>query len=475
MTRRGVQRLIRLPEQAAYLWPRHLLIVISSVRSFAPEMQHKPTAPARRATLAVALAALCVALNSARAAERLSRGSGVVIGSQGEILTNAHVVRECTGITVRPPSGSSFTAHVIARDDKNDLAAVSGSSSLSARAVFRDGAPVRAGEAVVAMGYPLSGLLAATANLSSGSISALAGLRNDQRYLQISAPVQPGNSGGPLLDSSGHLIGIVSAKLNAALVAAYTGDIPQNVNFALKAEVAQAFLDSKAIAYRKARSDQNLSAADVGDIARPFTVQLECVSLNSAEQRTLAGVSQQAILYEEDANTRRGRSSYGLATWRTVPLSSAKAKDQSSESDGQGEPAVVAQITIPGHMVALLTLRRNTDHNLAASHVITITFNMPANSPGGGVSTVPGVLMKASEGVAGVALTGLVEKVRSSSFVIGLAAANPAMQRNLQLLRDRDWLDIPIVYNDGKRAVLALQKGPSGSRAFAEAFSAWQQ
>jgi hypothetical protein len=79
------------------------------------------------------------------------------------------------------------------------------------------------------------------------------------RFLQISAPVQPGNSGGPLLDSSGHLIGVVTAKLNAALVAAFIGDIPQNVNFALKAEIARAFLDTKGIAYRKARSDQNLS------------------------------------------------------------------------------------------------------------------------------------------------------------------------------------------------------------------------
>ena len=74
------------------------------------------------------------------------------------------------------------------------------------------------------------------------------------RYLQISAPVQPGNSGGPLLDASGHLVGIVTAKLNAAWAARLTGDIPQNVNFALKAEVARTFLDSKGIAYRTARS-----------------------------------------------------------------------------------------------------------------------------------------------------------------------------------------------------------------------------
>ena len=106
-------------------------------------------------------------------------------------------------------------------------------------------------------------------------------MRDDSRYLQISAPVQPGNSGGPLLDASGHLVGIVTAKLNAMRLARFTGDIPQNVNFALKAEVARTFLDSKGIVYQTARSDQQLSPADVGDIARPFTVHVECEQIGA--------------------------------------------------------------------------------------------------------------------------------------------------------------------------------------------------
>src|SRR6516225_4672733 len=92
-------------------------------------------------------------------------------------------------------------------------------------------------------------------------------------------------SGGPLLDRSGHLVGIVTGKLDAALVARFTGDIPQNVNFALKAEVARTFLDSNGIAYHSApsetsrglfSSDKQLSPPDVGDIGRPFTVYIEC-------------------------------------------------------------------------------------------------------------------------------------------------------------------------------------------------------
>jgi uncharacterized protein len=170
---------------------------------------------------------------------------------------------------------------LIARDEKNDLAVVRSKLPLSSVVAFREGGPVRAGDAVVALGYPLSGLLATTANLSVGNVSALAGLGDDSRYLQISAPVQPGNSGGPLLDGSGHLVGIVTAKLNAIRIARFTGDVPQNVNFALKAEVARTFLDSKGITYQTARSEQQLSPADVGDIARPFTVYIECEQAGS--------------------------------------------------------------------------------------------------------------------------------------------------------------------------------------------------
>jgi TPR repeat protein len=226
--------------------------------------------------------ALVLVLASATAeAAETSAGSGVVIGAQGEILTNSHVVEDCQQITVQFPSKGSEVASLVARDQRNDLAVIRTGKPTASVAVFRDGAPIRAGDAIVALGYPLSGLLASTANLSVGNVSALAGLGDDSRYLQISAPVQPGNSGGPLLDASGHLIGIVTAKLDAMRVAKFTGDIPQNVNFALKAEVARTFLDSKGVAYQKASSDQQVSPSDVGDIARPFTIHIRCEQTRS--------------------------------------------------------------------------------------------------------------------------------------------------------------------------------------------------
>ncbi|TMJ28767.1 MAG: hypothetical protein E6G96_11220 [Alphaproteobacteria bacterium] len=208
--------------------------------------------------IAVPLATLGPSISAARAADAL--GSGVAIGSHGEILTNSHVVENCAKITVQLSSNNSQTAALVVRDQKNDLAVIQIDTAPASVAAFRDGTSVRAGDTVIALGYPLSGLLASSVSLSVGNVSALAGLGDDQRYLQISAPVQP----------------------NAANVARFTGDIPQNVNFAIKAEVARAFLDSKGIAYRTARSEQQLSPADVGDIARPSTVSIRCQRGKSA-------------------------------------------------------------------------------------------------------------------------------------------------------------------------------------------------
>jgi hypothetical protein len=119
------------------------------------------------------------------------------------------------------------------------------------------------------------------------------------------------------------------------------------------------------------------------------------------------------------------------------------------------------------------TLRRNSDKDLPASHTIEIMFTLPADFDQGGVGNVPGVLMKESEQARGVPLAGLSVKVTNGYFLIGLSAVELDMQRNIALLKERGWFDIPIVYTSNKRAILAMEKGPPGQRAFAEAFRAW--
>jgi hypothetical protein len=177
-------------------------------------------------------------------------------------------------------------------------------------------------------------------------------------------------------------------------------------------------------------------------------------------------VAQRVVLYQEDPNNPQGKQYVGSAVWRTDTV-----------SPGTGlapELEVRADIEIPElHMTVTWTLRRNTDQALPASHTIEIMFNLPPDFPGGGVANVPGVLMKESEQARGTPLAGLAVKVTNGFFLIGLSAVDADLQRNIQLLKQRSWFDIPIVYNNGGRAILALEKGPPGDHAFADAFAAW--
>jgi hypothetical protein len=100
-------------------------------------------------------------------------------------------------------------------------------------------------------------------------------------------------------------------------------------------------------------------------------------------------------------------------------------------------------------------------------------FTLPADFPEGAINNVPGVLMKQNEQTRGVPLAGLAVKVTNGFFLIGLSSVEVDRQRNIQLLKDRDWFDVPIVYTSGKRAILAVEKGQPGERAFEEAFRAW--
>jgi hypothetical protein len=182
----------------------------------------------------------------------------------------------------------------------------------------------------------------------------------------------------------------------------------------------------------------------------------------------VAAVAQRVVLYEEDPADPQGKRYVGSAIWRTEPITPAPG--------AAPDLAVRADLEIPERrMTMTLSLRRNTDQALPASHTIELTFNLPADFPFGGISNVPGVLMKQAEATRGAPLAGLAVKVTSGFFLVGLSAVDADMQRNLQLLKERAWFDIPIVYNNGRRAILAIEKGNPGERAFEEVFKAWGQ
>lgn len=166
-------------------------------------------------------------------------GTGFYVDADGHAVTNEHVVEDCPKVTVEDVSGE-LPAEIIARDPEKDLALLRVMQSSSRGLTFRNSDP-QLGEDVIVIGFPLRVFLAGI-NLTTGSVSSTTGFQGDTDMLQISAPVQGGNSGGPLLDQSGLVIGVVVAKLDALVVAEMTGDVPQNVNFAIQPSVVKSFL-----------------------------------------------------------------------------------------------------------------------------------------------------------------------------------------------------------------------------------------
>ncbi|MEY4859754.1 MAG: hypothetical protein RLZZ235_1921 [Pseudomonadota bacterium] len=207
---------------------------------------------------------------------RASTGTGFVV-ARDRVLTNHHVIDGCNAITIRTADGRTLPATMPARVDvQRDLALLAVPNNPGPVLAFRSNL-VRRGESVVTYGFPLAGLLAAGPTLTTGEVSALAGLANNEQHFQISAPVQQGNSGGPLLDRQGNVMGVIVSKLNAQRIAQRTGDIPQNVNFAVKGTEALGFLRRAGVEPTLRESaPTELSAAEVGERAHPSTVFIRC-------------------------------------------------------------------------------------------------------------------------------------------------------------------------------------------------------
>jgi len=203
-------------------------------------------------------------------------GTGFVITPGGFVVTNNHVAGECTEVRARHGGDQLGALSVVAKDAQNDLALLKLAARFPDAAMFREDRGLRQGDNVVVYGFPLGGMLTTQGNLTTGTISALSGLGNDSRMLQVSAPIQPGNSGGPLLDAGGNVIGVVASQLRALPAAQAIGVIPQNVNFAIKSGVVRNFLDANGVEYRTTAETRDMKTADVADRAKKFTLFIEC-------------------------------------------------------------------------------------------------------------------------------------------------------------------------------------------------------
>jgi S1-C subfamily serine protease len=169
-----------------------------------------------------------------------------------------------------------FHARVVTKDTANDLALVKADHHWPQPASFRDSNVLRLGESAAVSGFPLAGLVASSMAMTVGTVSATAGPRDDSRFFQVSAPVQPGNSGGPVLDNQGHVIGMVTSQLNGVLLPIVAGIAPQNVNFAIKGAIIGNFLESQGVDFARIGNAPELSTTDMGVLARRFTVRIEC-------------------------------------------------------------------------------------------------------------------------------------------------------------------------------------------------------
>jgi S1-C subfamily serine protease len=210
-------------------------------------------------------------------ARAVSSGTGFVVAVD-RVLTNQHVVAGCDKLFIRTADGRMLPAVPPAKVDGTlDLSLLAVPGNPGPALAFRARPEVRRGEGVVAYGFPLPGLLSSDPKLTRGEVNGLNGLGDNPAQYQISAAVQPGNSGGPLLDMQGHVVGVVVSKLNAGAVSRRTGDIAQNVNFAVKGTAAAEFLRRAGLTPRLEESaGTDKSAADVGEIANRSTVFIRC-------------------------------------------------------------------------------------------------------------------------------------------------------------------------------------------------------
>ena len=202
-----------------------------------------------------------------------------------------------------------------------------------------------------------------------------------------------------------------------------------------------------------------LLACAIASFALPANSTAKAASENNSLQR--------AVVYDEDPSDPKGRKYDGSVVWRAVPIKTAGQPD---------EFAATADIEIPWRKLKMtLSFQRNTDKSLPASHIAELKFTLPPDFVGGGVGNVPGLLMKSNEQARGVPLSALAVKVTDGFFLVGLSDIPADRVKNVGLLLDRAWFDIPIVYSNGRRAIIAIEKGTPSADALRVVFGGASQ
>ncbi len=210
---------------------------------------------------------------------------------------------------------------------------------------------------------------------------------------------------------------------------------------------------------------QATPAGQAGNAQPAQAVPEQQTAVNPTTQQIPAG-AQKMFLYEERLGQSAPTAIEGNVAW--------SVKEESPGGDAKPEPVVQAQINVPERgLTALMTIKRNADTSLPASHVIEFVFSLPENFEGGSIESVQRVAMKRNEQDRGDPLIAVPAKITEDFHMIALNDFPEAVATNTELLRSRSWIDIPLTYRNGRRALLTLEKGPAGSEAFTKAMQAW--
>ena len=218
---------------------------------------------------ALSAAATTLRAETSKAERKGVYGSGVVVSRFGDIITNEHVIQGCSNVRIQPQGNQ---VKIVAKDEKNDLALLRLEGMRIPSVRTRSGRGIRLGDELVAVGYPLRGLISTGPTVTTGIVNALSGVNNDTSAFQMSATVQPGSSGGPIVDTHGLLVGIVRSRLLP------NGPIsPQNVNFGINLATVQSFLEAHSVDYESSTvGNKPMSVGDVTALTQRSTVQVEC-------------------------------------------------------------------------------------------------------------------------------------------------------------------------------------------------------
>jgi S1-C subfamily serine protease len=205
----------------------------------------------------------------------ITTGTGFFVSERGHVLTNAHVIEDLVdGRRIRVSiGGESSLAYVVARDGPNDLALLKAKYKPRILPVFRRG--VRVAESIATLGFPLTDYLDSSGCFNDGIVSALAAGDNRSMF-QMTPAVHGGNSGGPIFDHPGNVVGLVVSKMDAMELMMAAGEFPQNINFGIKADVALAFLRANGISPTTRAATRELTWPVVYDHAKNLTVFIEC-------------------------------------------------------------------------------------------------------------------------------------------------------------------------------------------------------